>query len=89
MRQQELVVKQQKNSKRRKKATKHRCHGIKKVWRLKELIKLLKKSDDPYLAMLVYRPTPLENGFSPSELLMNRHLQTNLPMTETQLKPKF
>ena len=33
---------------------------------------MLKKSEDPYLAMLAYRSTPLQNGFSPSELLMNR-----------------
>ena len=31
---------------------------------------LLKKNDDPYLAMLVYRATPLKNGYSPAELLM-------------------
>ena len=49
---------------------------------------MLKKSDDPYLAMLIYRSTPLQNGFSPAELLMNRRLRTNLPITETQLKPK-
>ena len=33
---------------------------------------LLKKSEDLYLAMLIYQSTPLQNGFSPSELLMNR-----------------
>ena len=49
---------------------------------------MLKKSDDPYLAMLIYRSTPLQNGFSPAELLMNRRLRTNLPITEAQLKPK-
>ena len=49
---------------------------------------MLKKSDDPYLAMLIYRSTPLQNGFSPAELLMNRRLRTNLPITETQLKLK-
>ncbi|GBO43873.1 Uncharacterized protein K02A2.6 [Araneus ventricosus] len=30
----------------------------------------IKKSRDPYLALMDYRPTPLENGFSRSELLM-------------------
>ena len=53
---------------------------------------MLKKSEDPYLAMLAYQSTPLQNGFSPSELFMNRHLRTNLPMMEAQLKlqiPEF
>ena len=35
---------------------------------------LLNKSDDPYLAILAYRSTPLENGYSPAELLMGRKL---------------
>ena len=30
------------------------------------------KSDDPYIALMIYRSTPLNNGFSPSQLLMNR-----------------
>ena len=42
-----------------------------------------------HLAMLAYRSTPLQNGFSPSELLMNHRLRTNLPMTEAQLKPQI
>ena len=37
---------------------------------------LLNKSDDPYIAMLVYRSIPLENGYSPAELLMGRQLRT-------------
>ena len=35
---------------------------------------LLKKANDPYLALLAYRSTPLEIGYSPSELLMCRKL---------------
>ena len=49
---------------------------------------LLKKEGDPYLALLAYRSTPLEIGYSPSELLMSRKLRTTVPMTVSQRKPK-
>ena len=32
---------------------------------------LIIKSEDPYLALLTYRSTPLENGYTPAELLMS------------------
>lgn len=40
---------------------------------------LLRKATDPYVALLLYRATPLQNGFAPSELLMGRKLNTKLP----------
>ncbi|XP_033110101.1 uncharacterized protein K02A2.6-like [Anneissia japonica] len=46
---------------------------------------ILKKNDDPYLALLSYRSSPLQNGKSPSELLMNRRLRTQLPTIDAQL----
>ena len=47
----------------------------------------LKKSpEDPYKAILSYRTTPLANGFSPAELLMNRKLRSTLPMTTKLLE---
>ena len=48
---------------------------------------LLKKEDDPYLALLAYRSTPLQNGYSPSELLMCRKLKSLIPITREQLMP--
>ena len=42
---------------------------------------LLKKEPDPYMALLAYRATPLQLGYSPSELLMGRKLQTIVPTT--------
>ena len=48
---------------------------------------LLRKNEDPYPALLAYRSTPLQNGFSPSELLMGRRLRTKVPAMPSVLKP--
>jgi len=40
------------------------------------------------LALLAYKATPLQNGYSPSELLMSRKLRTTVPILRYQLKPK-
>lgn len=37
-----------------------------------------------YFALLAYRTPPLQNGFSPSELLMCRSLRTTVPSTHAQ-----
>ena len=42
---------------------------------------ILNKRDDPYLAILTYRSTPLQNGYSPGGLLMGRKLRTTIPTT--------
>lgn len=41
--------------------------------------RMLKKAKDPYLSLLAHRATPMDCGFSPSELLMGRRLRTNVP----------
>ncbi|KAE8284596.1 Retrovirus-related Pol polyprotein from transposon 17.6 Protease [Larimichthys crocea] len=48
---------------------------------------LLKKSSDPYLALMAYRAAPLANGHSPAELLMGRKIQTPVPVIPSQLTP--
>ena len=48
---------------------------------------LLRKNDDIHSALLTYRSTPLQNGLSPSELLMGRRLRTQLPIHPNKLYP--
>ena len=49
---------------------------------------LLKKGDEPYLALLAYRSTSLSNGYSPADLQMNRKLRTNVPSSKEARKPQ-
>ena len=48
---------------------------------------LLKKTDNPCKALLAYRSTPLQVGYSPSQLLMGCVLRTTVPTTRAQRKP--
>ena len=51
---------------------------------------LLSKSDDPFLALLVYRATPLPwCGYSPAQLLMGRNIRTNIPQATEYLVPQL
>ncbi|UYV80371.1 K02A2.6-like [Cordylochernes scorpioides] len=50
---------------------------------------ILKKNQDPSLGLLEYRSTPLENGYSPAELLMGRKLRTTLPNAPETLNPRL
>ena len=49
---------------------------------------LLGKSEDSYSALLAYRATPLENGYSPAELLMSRKLRITIPKKLSPCLPK-
>ncbi len=50
---------------------------------------MITKSEDPYLALLSYRSTPLQNGYTPAELLMGRKLRSTLPLVSEKLTPKL
>lgn len=47
---------------------------------------LLKKNSDIHLALLSYRNTPMECGYSPNELLFNRKCRETIPMHPDKLK---
>ncbi|XP_041350801.1 uncharacterized protein K02A2.6-like [Gigantopelta aegis] len=49
----------------------------------------LLKAEDPYLALLNYRATPLQCGFSPAEMSMGRCLRTRVPVVPALLTPDW
>ena len=50
---------------------------------------MLTKNEDPYIGLLAYKSSLLENGYSPAELLMGRKLRTTVPVATNQLKPRL
>ena len=57
---------------------------------VKTIKHLIKNTEDPFLALLSYRATPLPRcGKSPSELLMGRRIRTTLPQTSESLVPQW
>ena len=58
-------------------------------WAVRTVKELLRKQGDPYLALLAYRATPLQCGYSPSELLMSFKLRTTVPTTHRSLIPEI
>ena len=50
---------------------------------------ILNKCDDEYLALLTYRNTPHQNGYSPAQLNMGRKLKTRVSIHPDELIPKL
>ena len=61
----------------------------KKVQTVKNLLTKAKQDRrDPYLRLLEYRNTPIDDAGSPAQLLMSRRLRSIIPTTNAQLQPK-
>lgn len=61
----------------------------KTVQTVKRLLEKAKASgEDPYLAILEYRNSPVDHHVSPAQMLMSRMLRSTVPMTPAQRQPK-
>jgi hypothetical protein len=55
---------------------------------VKIIKRLFSQAEDPYLALLAYRNTPLiELGASPVQLSMSRHIRSTIPQCQKNLQP--
>ena len=59
-------------------------------WSEPTLIKnALEKEKDPAKALVSYKASPLENGYSPAQMLFGRKIRTTVPVFPDQLKPSW
>ena len=56
---------------------------------VKTVKSILNKSEDPYLGLLACRTTAIQNGYSPSQLLMGRTLRSTIPQLQTHFVPQL
>ena len=54
---------------------------------VKTIKTLLDKNNDPLMGLLLHHSTPLENSYSPAELLMGRKLRTTIPIISAAFQP--
>ena len=55
---------------------------------VKAMKNIVKKSNDVYKALLAYRTTPLQHGYSPSSVMMSRNIKGTLPTHPSRLTTK-
>ena len=58
-------------------------------WTIQTVKNMLEKEEDRYKALIAYRSTPMENGYSPAELLMGRRIHSTVPTPPGQVIPKW
>lgn len=51
--------------------------------------RILSKCEDMDIGLLSYRAAPLENGYSPAELLLGRKIRTTVPVAMKNLRPSL
>ena len=54
----------------------------------KMMLKCIDTGEDPFLALLAYRNSPLEHGMSPTELMFGRKMKTRLPSLQFSRQAK-